>query len=67
MKSVYLLSNFNENDSFKKKIIDNIDKDLIEKESLLFIASSPTGYAKTDHYFNINKGWLELGGVKFCN
>ena len=67
MKSLYLLSNLNEDTYFKKNVIENIEKDLISKDSLVFIASSPYGYEKTDKYFNINKEWFETEGMKFNN
>ena len=67
MKSIYLLSNLNEDTYFKKSVIENLEKDLISKNSLVFIASSPSGYEKTDKYFTINKEWFETGGMKFNN
>ena len=65
MKTIYLLSDFNENDEFKEKLIENMKRDLVSYDSLVFICSSPNSYETTDYYFNSNMKWLESGGIKF--
>ena len=65
MKSVYLLSDFNEHDDFKEKLIKDMKRDLISYDSIVFICSSPNEYQKSDYYFNSSIKWLESGGIKF--
>ena len=65
MRSVYLFSNFDKELGFTDEIAENLKMDLIDKEILVFIASSPTGHDKSDYYFNINKRWFELIDIKF--
>ena len=67
MKGVYLLSDFNESDDFKEKLTENIKKDLVSYDSLVFICSSPDDYERTDYYYNSNIKWLNSGGIKFNN
>ena len=67
MKAIYLLSDFNENDDFKEKLTENINKDLVSNDSLVFICSSPDDYERTDYYFKSNRKWLSSGGIKFDN
>ena len=65
MKAIYLLSDFNNDDEFKEKLIENMKRDLISYDLLVFICSSPNAYEKTDRYFKSNIKWLEYGGIKF--
>jgi peptidase E len=61
MSDVEKLANFTE------EIAKNIKMDLIENEALAFISSSPSGFEKSDFYFNINIRWFNRIGVEFDN
>jgi peptidase E len=65
MKTVYLFSNFSNNAGFTKEILRYIKRDLLDYSSLVFISSSPIGYEKSGFYFNVNKNWFNIIGIKF--
>ena len=67
MRAVYQFSNFDKDKGFTEDVSKNLKIDIIEKNSIVFIASSPIGFEKSDYYFGINKQWFDLIDIKFSD
>jgi peptidase E len=50
---------------FTDEVAEYLKIDIIERNSLVFITSSPNGHEKSDYYLNINKSWFDLIGISF--
>ena len=58
-------SNFEPSRGFPPEVADYLRAHLTQRESLVFIASNPAGYTKTDHYAAQQHGWFEAAGLPF--
>ena len=67
MKTVYLFSNFDNNNGFTEEVGKSIKANLLERNSLVFIVSSPNGFDKSDFYYNVVKKWFFNIGIEFSN
>jgi peptidase E len=65
MKTLYFLSGFDKIKGFTEEIANNLKKDIIDRNALVSIASSPDDYEKTDKYFSILIEWFKNIGIIF--
>ena len=64
MKTAYFFSGFDAA-GFPEGIARRLREDIPVRGMLLFIASSPAGYEKSEYYLNGNKRWFEKAGIVF--
>jgi len=64
---LYFFSGFDKDKGFTSEIAKSLQTHIIDKKSLLFIASCPYGYEKTDLYKDGGTSWFRNIGIEFEN
>jgi len=67
MKSLYFFSGFDKERGFTAEIAKSLQEHIIDKSSLLLIASCPHSYEKTDAYKDGGIMWFRNIGIEFEN
>lgn len=65
MSTAYFFSGFDPAKGFTSEIANNLKRDFIDPNLLLFIASTPSGHEKSERYANGTKHWFEQAGICF--
>lgn len=65
MRTLYFFSGFDREGGFPADIGESLARDIINRKSLVFIATDPTGHEKTDSYAKVMVRWFSASGIEF--
>ncbi len=66
MRTAYFFSGFDPVAGFPSEVSDNLHKDIVNRDMLLFISSSPFGHEKSDKHMAGTIRWFEQAGICFA-